>query len=284
MPPPRDLQYRSHHDEDDKDSDDDRPEPAHLDSDSDVERVINYKLPTNPDAFELCPETELIESKGSKPPKGNFPKDWWFKKTNARRWDKRKPFFPCSHEGSCDQAQCRCFRENINCEKTCRCPLECARRFPGCNCATTSLKRVCALTTCLCIEFNRECDADLCSTCGAAEILDPVNRYNEVILEGRCLNAAIQRGVPKKTLMGHSEVHGFGLYTGEDIKKGEYIGEYIGEIVSVNESARRYTIYNFQQTMYLFRLNTSKCGVFFGLQTSLTTVCRAGSGCHLYGQ
>ncbi len=242
----------------DDDDDDDYPAPAHWDDDSDIEKVINYKLPTNPEAFNANPESEMIESKGLKPPDGQFNRRWWHENTYAHRWDERKPFFPCNHEGSCEQAQCRCFRENITCEKTCKCSQLCKRRFPGCNCVRASPKRVCTTVTCLCVKFSRECDADLCGGCGASEILDPVNKYNEDILEGRCFNVAIQRGVPKKTLLGHSEVHGFGLYVGEDVKKDEYIGEYVGEIVSVQEGVRRYTIYHYQQTMYLFKLNTSK--------------------------
>ena len=45
---------------------------------------------------------------------------------------------------------------------------------------------------------------------------------------------------------------------GEDIKSGEYIGEYTGEAISVDEGDRRVTIYDYQKTMYLFRLNSSK--------------------------
>lgn len=45
---------------------------------------------------------------------------------------------------------------------------------------------------------------------------------------------------------------------GEDIKSGEYIGEYTGEAISVKEGDRRVTIYDYQKTMYLFRLNSSE--------------------------
>jgi len=108
---------------------------------------------------------------------------------------------------------------------------------------------------CLCVKFNRECDADLCATCGATEILDPVNRYDGDVLTERCTNVGIQRGVPKKTLLGQSEVHGFGLYTGQDIVKDDIIGEYTGELISTKESNRRASMYEYQNTMYLFKLN-----------------------------
>ena len=235
------------------------PLPAHFHDDSDIEKVINYKLPVNPDAFTVCPEAEMIATKGAKPPPGKFNANWWLQRDLTQHWEKRKPFFPCFHPGSCETAQCRCYREGINCEKICKCSRSCNRRFPGCSCTINLGKRVCESDKCLCVKFNRECDADLCGSCGATEILDPVNRYNEDVVARNCFNVAIQRGVPRKTLLGHSEVHGFGLYMGEDIEKGEYIGEYTGEAISVKEGDRRLTIYDYQKTMYLFRLNSSRC-------------------------
>lgn len=117
---------------------------------------------------------------------------------------------------------------------------------------------MCGTEKCLCTKFNRECDADLCGKCGATDILDPVNRYNEEVLKDRCANVGIQRGVPKKTLLGQSEVHGFGLYTGQDIEKDDIIGEYTGEIISIEESNRRENVYTYQRNMYLFKLNKRK--------------------------
>ncbi|KAI4936016.1 hypothetical protein J4E85_001344 [Alternaria conjuncta] len=143
---PRRVSNFSRDDTDDENEPGD-PLPAHFDSDSDIEKVINYKLPANPSAFESCSETEMITPKGAKPPP---------------------------------------------------------------------------------------------------------------VVQRTCCNVAIQRGVPRKTLLGHSEVHGFGLYMGEDIKSGEYIGEYTGEAISVKEGDRRVTIYDYQKTMYLFRLNSKQ--------------------------
>ncbi|KAA8614693.1 protein containing SET domain protein [Pyrenophora tritici-repentis] len=242
----------------DEQEDDGAPLPAHFHDDSDIEKVINYKLPVNPDAFTVCPESEMIACKGAKPPLGKFNSNWWLQQEITSHWEKRKPFFPCNHDGSCESAKCRCYREGINCEKTCKCSQLCNKRFPGCTCSRGPVKRACVSSACLCIKFNRECDADLCGSCGATEVLDPVNRYDEDLAKKSCGNVAIQRGVPRKTLLGHSEVHGFGLYMGEDIKSGEYIGEYTGEAISVNEGDRRVTIYDYQKTMYLFRLNSKQ--------------------------
>ncbi|KAG9996991.1 SET domain-containing protein, partial [Aureobasidium melanogenum] len=83
----------------------------------------------------------------------------------------------------------------------------------------------------------------------------PVNRSNDEYLDRRCRNVAIQRGVPKRTLLGRSLVHGFGLYAGEPIAKGEFIGEYQGEIITRDETERRGAIYDFQKLSYIFDLN-----------------------------
>lgn len=103
--------------------------------------------------------------------------------------------------------------------------------------------------------MNRECDPDLCDSCEAHVILNPVNRYDDAYLPRRCRNVAIQRSVPKRTLLGRSVVHGFGLYAGEPIAKDEFIGEYQGEIITRDETERRGAIYDFQKLSYIFDLN-----------------------------
>lgn len=89
-------------------------------------------------------------------------------------------------------------------------------------------------------------------------MLDPVNRYDEDVQSERCCNVAIQRRVFRKTLMGHSELHGFGLYAGEDLNEADYIGEYVGETISSEEADRRVVVYDSQKAMYLFQLNKSR--------------------------
>lgn len=68
----------------------------------------------------------------------------------------------------------------------------------------------------------------------------------------------IQRNVPKKTLLGQSEVHGFGLYAGQNISKDDIVGEYTGEVVSLGEVYRRDVIYDYGKTEYVYELNKSK--------------------------
>ncbi|KAI9703398.1 MAG: hypothetical protein M1820_005870 [Bogoriella megaspora] len=177
----------------------------------------------------------------------------WRDKTNAAIPEKQTPFLPCSHSGSCKDKQCSCSVNKVMCEKTCSCSLECERRFHGCHCAQNQ-RGSCKDQRCPCYRLNRECDPDLCGTCGATEILDPVNMRNPNSTRGKCHNVSIQLSIPKRTLLGHSEIHGFGLYAGEAVRKDELIGEYIGELISREEGDRRGIVAHHLLTDYLFTL------------------------------
>lgn len=211
---------------------------------------VNYKeLATAPIEREPSGATSRSQPKKSL--------NWWMNEANSVTWDhsQRGPFFPCSHVGiSCEDARCSCFEAQVCCEKTCGCSKNCSRRFEGCKCARRS--KCCAQDdSCECFRMNRECDPDLCDSCEAHVILNPVNRYDDAYLPRRCRNVAIQRSVPKRTLLGRSVVHGFGLYAGEPIAKDEFIGEYQGEIITRDETERRGAIYDFQKLSYIFDLN-----------------------------
>lgn len=175
----------------------------------------------------------------------------WFEKGVTNMMHKRRPFWPCDHEGPCDGKNCSCARQGINCEKACGCSSRCRRRFTGCRCAQKG--KPCANSNkCPCRMLNRECDPDLCGTCGALDVLDPVNRYDDSILIGRCHNASVQRNRPKNTKMGVSQVAGCGLYACEDICQGGFISEYKGEVCGHMEGERRGVVYGFRPNNYLF--------------------------------
>ncbi|KAF2436792.1 SET domain-containing protein [Tothia fuscella] len=172
-----------------------------------------------------------------------------------RLLDQRKPFQPCDHDGPCSKALgCPCAVMEISCEKYCGCPKGCERRFRGCACASRG--KPCSGKSCRCLDNNRECDPDLCGECGVIEVLGPMNRNAEPeFLAKRCRNCYIQRGIPKRTLMGTSSIHGFGLFMGEDIQAEEFIGEYKGELLASSEGERRGNIDWYRHLSYLFALN-----------------------------
>ena len=162
----------------------------------------------------------------------------------------RKPFYPCSHEGTCESANCSCFRKKIHCEKTCGCAQACTRRFPGCKCKKT--RGTCAAPDrCICCSFNRECDPDLCGRCGAIELLDPHNTVAAGTATDMCQNVQIQKGEPARILLGRASIAGYGVFAGEKIKRGELVGEYMGEQLSKFESRRRGEFYHVGKN-YLF--------------------------------
>lgn len=105
---------------------------------------------------------------------------------------------------------------------------------------------------CACYQTGRECDPDLCGTCGVADVLDPSKA------DGQCRNANIQRRKPKHTLLGDSTVHELGLFACEKIAHHEFLGEYKGEIITKEEADRRGAIYTNQRLSYLFSLNTKQ--------------------------
>ncbi|KAF2110027.1 hypothetical protein BDV96DRAFT_219670 [Lophiotrema nucula] len=213
------------------------------------EYTINYRLPVPVVPHPHSPHSE--EASSVRLPKLSE-KEW---EEPMHEIMKRGVFYPCNHPGTCDEAQCRCFRAGVMCEKICGCARACRRRYRGCTCAKGKGKgKVCREYQCTCRQLSRECDADLCGKCGADEILDPVNRYKAEIEVGRCSNAFVTRSVPKRTFIGKSTVHGLGLFMGENVKKDEFIGQYVGEILGKEEAKRRDYIYGHQKTSYTFNL------------------------------
>ncbi|KAF7925474.1 uncharacterized protein EAE97_010555 [Botrytis byssoidea] len=217
--------------------------------------------------LELEDKTPMSRSKSHQPservewynpkavPRNRGLKPGWQDSTMAHMPELCSQPVPCVHEGPCSrEMKCHCALKNILCEQFCGCSDRCERRFSGCSCHSTGL--ACASDTCICFQMNREC-GDQCNTCGAIPRIRPQSRHKKELFQYGCQNIALQRGVNKKLILGKSPIEGagFGLFTAEPVRKGDFLSEYTGELISDNEAERRGVEYNAKFMSFLFTLN-----------------------------
>jgi hypothetical protein len=153
----------------------------------------------------------------------------------------------CRHSGPCEAEFCSCSRRNVFCSQLCSCQT-CRNVRQGCLCHNCK-------DDCPCRNAGFECEPGLCKSCGVDVVLDPANRGDLDIGKKRCQNCALQLDRPYRTFVGESSVHGWGLYAGEDIPRGGFLGRYRGEAISKKEAERREMLYEAIDRRYVFSVD-----------------------------
>ncbi|PFH60547.1 hypothetical protein XA68_10790 [Ophiocordyceps unilateralis] len=168
----------------------------------------------------------------------------WQEHTISHEHHRRETLEPCCHEGPCVSRLCPCVDAGLLCDKFCGCTAdECAYKFTGCACHSQG--KTCQQKQkdrpCICVQLNRECDPQLCGSCGAVERADPLNADDEQLHATGCQNCHLQRCVGKPLILGQSQLEGvgYGLYTAQDIAQDDFIIEYVGELITHDEGVRR---------------------------------------------
>ena len=157
-------------------------------------------------------------------------------------------FIPCDHDGVCSEENCSCIQNAFFCTKHCVWGSKGRNFFRGCAC-----KGRCTTASCSCFAAKRECDPDLCKTCGAC-----THPPNKPATHQRCQNDNIGMRRHCHLLLGQSTIEdaGWGIYTKSALKKGDFVHEYVGEVISQEEAERRGRIYDKVNRSYLFNLTS----------------------------
>lgn len=179
--------------------------------------------------------------------------------SDSMKGGKRLDYFPCHHAGPCTKKVCECVQNGVLCEKYCGCnraralndkvQVTCNNAFAGCQCRSSV---ACFSNACACFSQGRECDPDRCRTC-----LDCKQETDGKDMKLNCKNVGLRMNYRAKTLAGHSDVHGWGVFAALDIPKSEIIGEYVGEVIEQQDAERRGRIYDETKYSFLFNITNN---------------------------
>lgn len=181
-------------------------------------------------------------------------------------------FSPCEHAGPCTINNCNCVRKGMHCETTCGCNFgrfgeggltggivwkppskeavseglarDCLNRHYGCTCEDGN----CSDSRCPCWEQYRACNPDWCK-CDAGLLPGHLSREKRC-----CRNIPVTTGSHKRTFIGKSDIHGFGLFAGERFEVGDLVGIYSGQLIDTRLADMIGRIYDATNRTYIFNV------------------------------
>jgi hypothetical protein len=202
-------------------------------------------------------------------------------------------FVPCAHLGPCDKnTNCACFTKHLKCEATCGCNTGrwtsrgyestggtgktgqrkmCKLRHWGCDCGPTSH---CNTSACICWEERRSCDPDFCDNCAANVLPSQITSD-----ERGCRNVGVSIGRHKRTIVGKSVVHGFGLFAGEVFEEGDLVGIYGGQIMDTKKADSLGFLYDAKDHTFFFDVTQTLVvdGGVLGMKSKFVNHVQGGS-------
>ena len=206
-------------------------------------------------------------------------------------------FSPCYHLGPCTQETCSCVKKAMHCEPTCGCytgrymeggktggvvwhpsssasfkrsnARECLNRHYGCDCVTGH----CDKASCPCWDQNRAC-GDMCA-CDCSVLPQHIS-----VRKRRCRNTPTSISRHKKTYVGKSAVHGFGLFAGERFESGDLVGVYSGQLIDTRLADMIGRLYDATDRTYIFNVTESLVidGGLMGSKAKFVNHTKPGTG------
>lgn len=184
-------------------------------------------------------------------------------------------FVPCHHNGPCTTESCTCVKKGMYCEATCGCNFGrygeggktdgivwiepspesvgkstariCQNRHFGCSCEAGN----CHDSLCPCWDQNRACNPDFCG-CDCSLLPGHIS-----FSKRKCRNLPASIAKHKKTFVGKSPVHGFGLFAGERFEVGDLVGAYSGQLIDTRLADMIGRLYDATDRTYIFNVTES---------------------------
>lgn len=193
---------------------------------------------------------------------------------SQRSSEVRKRFIPCNHPGTCSKKNsCICAVNQLNCESQCGCncgryvegrkgmkwepPSEenvgagfagrCRLRYWGCKCTSGH----CNTSRCECYVDLRACNPDNCR-CDCCVLPSKIS-----VRRRQCRSSDTITSMHKRTLIGRSAVHGYGLFAGEFFAIGDLVGQYCGRVMSPELADKSLRSSQARKQTYAFELTDS---------------------------